>query len=41
VLGGGKRVFADGVRLNLRLVEAQPLPTGVVLTHYVVERAGL
>jgi dihydrofolate reductase len=38
VLGGGKRVFPDGVRLNLRLVEAQPLPTGVVLTHYMVER---
>jgi dihydrofolate reductase len=40
VLGGGKRVFPDGVRLNLRLVEAQPLPTGVVLTHYTVERPG-
>ena len=38
VLGGGKRVFPDGVRLNLRLVEARPLPTGVVLTHYTVER---
>jgi len=38
-LGGGKRVFPDGVRLNLRLVEAQPLPSGVVLTHYTVERS--
>ncbi len=38
VLGGGKRVFAEGVRLNLRLVAARPLPTGVVLTHYTVER---
>ena len=38
VLGGGKKVFADGARTNLRLVEAQPLPTGVVLTHYAVER---
>lgn len=38
VLGGGKRVFADGARLNLRLVEARPVPSGVVLTHYVVER---
>jgi len=37
-LGGGKKVFPDGVRLNLRLVEAQPLPSGVVLTHYTVER---
>ena len=39
VLGGGKKVFPDGVRLNLRLVEAQPLPSGVVLTHYTVERS--
>jgi dihydrofolate reductase len=38
VLGGGKRVFADGVPLNLRLIEARPLPSGVVLTHYAVER---
>ena len=37
-LGGGKRVFPDGVRLNLRLVEARPLPTGVLLAHYTVER---
>jgi dihydrofolate reductase len=37
-LGGGKKVFPDGVRLNLRLVEARPLPTGVVLTRYTVER---
>ncbi len=39
VLGGGKKVFADGVRLNLRLIEAHPLPSGVVLTHYTVERS--
>lgn len=38
VLGGGKKVFPDGARLNLRLVEARPLPSGVVLTHYTVER---
>ena len=37
-LGGGKKVFADGPRRNLRLVEAHALPTGVVITHYVVER---
>ncbi|HEX8036010.1 MAG TPA: dihydrofolate reductase family protein [Ktedonobacterales bacterium] len=37
VLGGGKKVFPDGARINLRLVEARPLPTGVVLTHYTVE----
>jgi dihydrofolate reductase len=39
VLGGGKKVFADGVRFNLRLVEARPLPTGVVLMRYVPERS--
>ena len=38
VLGGGKKIFQDGSRLNLRLVEAQPLPSGVVLTQYAVER---
>jgi dihydrofolate reductase len=38
-LGSGKKVFPDGVRLSLRLIEAQPLPSGVVLTHYAVERA--
>ena len=38
VLGGGKKVFPDGVRQNLRLVGARPLPSGVVLTHYTVER---
>lgn len=38
VLGGGKKVFPDGVRLTLRLVEARPFPSGVVLTHYTVER---
>ncbi|MDE3229537.1 MAG: dihydrofolate reductase family protein, partial [Chloroflexota bacterium] len=38
VLGGGKQVFANGTPLNLRLVEARPLPSGVVLTHYAVER---
>ena len=39
VLGGGKKVFAEGngARQNLRLVEARSLPTGVVLAHYTVE----
>jgi dihydrofolate reductase len=37
VLGGGKKVFRDGIRLNLRLVEARPIPSGVVLTRYSVE----
>jgi dihydrofolate reductase len=34
VLGGGKRLFPDGKRLNLTLVEATPLPTGVVFMRY-------
>ena len=38
VLGGGKKVFPDGVRLNLRLLEARPIPSGVVLMRYAVER---
>ncbi|MEN9934984.1 MAG: hypothetical protein RLZZ387_1563 [Chloroflexota bacterium] len=38
VLGGGKKVFRDGVRLNLRLLESRPFPSGVVLMRYAVER---
>jgi len=34
VLGGGKRLFPQGKRLNLTLVEASPLPTGVVFMRY-------
>ena len=34
VLGGGKRVFPPGKRINLTLVEATPLPTGVVYMRY-------
>jgi dihydrofolate reductase len=38
VLGSGKKVFPDGVRVNLRLIEAQPIPSGVTLMRYVPER---
>ncbi|HEV2461729.1 MAG TPA: dihydrofolate reductase family protein [Ktedonobacterales bacterium] len=38
VLGGGKRLFPDGLRANLRLVETRSFPTGVVLMRYAVER---
>ena len=38
VLGGGKKVFPDGVRVNLRLVEAQPISSGVTLLRYVPDR---
>ena len=34
VLGGGKRLFADGKRIELALVEAAPLPSGVVYLRY-------
>ena len=38
VLGGGKKLFPDGVRTNLRLIHTHPFPSGVVLMRYVVER---
>jgi dihydrofolate reductase len=34
VLGGGKRLFPEGKRINLKLIEAKALPTGVVLQSY-------
>ena len=34
VLGGGKRLFPAGKRVNLYLVESQALPTGVVFQRY-------
>jgi dihydrofolate reductase len=34
VLGGGKRIYPEGKRLDLSLVEASPLPTGVVFMRY-------
>ena len=34
VLGGGKRLFPPGKRLDLKLAEATPLPTGVVYMRY-------
>lgn len=39
-LGSGKRIFPDDVRLNLRLIDATPVPSGVVVTHYAVEGLG-
>lgn len=35
VLGSGKRMFPDGKRINLKLVESQALPTGVVYQRFV------
>ncbi len=34
VLGGGKRLFPEGKRVNLTLIEAEALPTGVVYQRY-------
>jgi dihydrofolate reductase len=34
VLGNGKKVFPDGLRVNLRLIESKPIPSGVVLMRY-------
>jgi dihydrofolate reductase len=34
VLDSGKRLFPDGMRVNLKLVEATPMPTGVVFMRY-------
>ena len=34
VLGSGKRLFPDGKRLTLNLIESQTLPTGVVFQRY-------
>ena len=34
VLGGGKRLFPAGKRVNLNLVESQALPTSVVFQRY-------
>lgn len=37
-LGGGKRLFADGVHATFALQSAKPYPTGVVGLHYVRQR---
>ncbi len=34
VLGMGKRLFAEDKRLNLKLVDSKPLPTGVIYQVY-------
>ena len=34
VLGGGKRLFPEGKRLNLKLTQSVTLPTGVVYQRY-------
>lgn len=34
VVGGGKRFFPDGVRLDLGLVEEQSFDSGLIYAHY-------
>ena len=34
VLGSGKRLFPDGKRIDLKLIESQALPTGVVFQRF-------
>jgi len=34
VLGGGKRLFPNGKRVNLKLIESAALPTGVLYQRY-------
>ena len=38
VLGGGKKLFPEGLPLKLRLLESHSFPSGVVLMRYAVER---
>ena len=38
VIGGGKRFFPDGVRLDLELVEERRFGNGVVILQYAVRR---
>ena len=34
VLGGGKRLFPEGKRVNLKLIESKTIPTGIVYQRY-------
>lgn len=38
VLGSGKKLFPDNLRVNLRLTSSQSFPSGVLMLHYVPER---
>lgn len=39
-LGSGKKLFPDGTRVNMKLVESRPFPSGVVLMRYAAGRQG-
>ena len=38
-VGGGKRLFPEGLHARFTLVEAKPYPSGVVSLHYVRQQA--
>jgi dihydrofolate reductase len=38
VLGSGKKLFAEGIPINLRLIDSRAFPTGVMLLKYMVDR---
>ena len=38
IVGGGKRLFPDGVRQSLKLVESRALDTGMVILRYEPDR---
>ena len=38
VLGNGKQLFPADLRVNLKLVESKPFPSGVVLMRYEPDR---
>jgi len=39
VVGGGKRFFPDGMRLDLELIEERRFGSGVLILRYGVRRA--
>jgi dihydrofolate reductase len=39
VLGSGKRVFPNGWRADLKLIESKSFPSGVVLLRYQPDRS--
>lgn len=39
VLGSGKKLFPEDRRVTMRLLDATPVPSGVVMMRYVVDRA--
>jgi dihydrofolate reductase len=38
IVGGGKRFFPEGLRLDLELMEERRFSTGVIVLRYAVRR---